>query len=202
LCHPARVVGDSQHTIQELVELANIERHKISPNLGPILLDDECQIRLSELGISERYIPAEEEIITLCYTNAPERGGTCDALRVKMCKENRKIMRKVAEVLDLGLAEIYVECIDINTPFSQSQAVILGANHRPSALLYEAPLNGKSRPVTKIIMKSFIFRHPLAYLHSLFSNKLTRLYKRTGIILILLALTYWFALTVQAMVLT
>jgi len=194
LCHPARVLGDGQHNIQELVELTNIKRKEINDYLGPIVLDEECQIRLKELGIDQRYVPAVGEVVVLCYTSNPTRGGSYESLGVKICKENRKTMIKIAEILHLGLVGIDVECTDINTPLSQSQGVILDVNHRPSMLIHEVPINGQPQYVTKNIMRSFIFRHPFSYLHSLYLNRsrATAFYIRVAIASLVSAAIYWF----------
>lgn len=178
LCHPAQVEGDGRHTIQELVEITNAKRKKISDYLGPIVLDEEAQIRLKEQGLDQRYIPAVGEVVVLCYTSNPTRGGSYESVNIKICKENRKIMTKVAAVLNLGLTGIDVECTDINTPISQSQGVILEVNHRPSMLIHENPIQGKSQPVTKKIMRTFILRHPFTYLRALYSNRPTAFYVR------------------------
>lgn len=195
LCHPARVVGDGKHNIQELIALTNIKRKEIDDYLGPIVLDEECQIRLSELGIDQSYIPASGELVVLCYTSNPTRGGSYESVGLKICKENRKIMTKIAAVLNLGLTGIDIECTDINTPISQSQGVILEVNHRPSMLIHEKPISGTPQPVTKKIMSTFIFRHPFTYLYALYSNRATALYLRAVIASLISATIYWFIVT-------
>lgn len=192
LCHPARVVGDGKHSIQELVESSNIKRKEISDSLGPIVLDDECRLRLKELGIDQRYIPASGEIIVLCYTSNPTRGGTYESRDVKICKENRQLMIRVASVLNLRLTGIDIECTDINIPFSLSQGVILDVNHRPSMLIHEIPLSGKPQFVTKKIMRSFIFHHPFMYVRSLYSNRSTSFCTRAMSVSFVAAIIYLF----------
>lgn len=192
LCHPARVLGDGQHTIQELIELTNVKRKEMSDSLGPIVLDEECLLRLKELGIDQRYIPASGETIVLCYTSNPTRGGSYESLDINICKENRKIITKVAKVLNLKLTGIDIECTDINIPFSLSQGVILDVNHRPSMLIHEVPISGKPQLVTKKIMKSFIFRHPFTYLYLLYSNRSTTFYIRALIASLVSVVIYWF----------
>lgn len=192
LCHPARVSGDGQHSIEELIVLTNAKRKEINEYLGPILIDEECQLRFRELGIDQTYIPNAGEVILLGYTSNPSRGGTYEALELKICKENRKLLIKVAELLHLGLTGIDIECSDINTPLSQSQGVILDVNHRPSMLIHEHPLSGKPQAVTKKIMRSFIFRHPFAYLISLYSNRRTSAYLRAVIVLFATTSIYYF----------
>jgi D-alanine-D-alanine ligase-like ATP-grasp enzyme len=156
-------------------------------------LDDECQLRLKELGIDHSYIPAAGETIVLCYTSNPTRGGSYESIDIKICKENRKIITRAVKVLNLTLAGIDIECTDINTPLSLSQGVILDVNHRPSMLIHELPINGKPQPVTKKIMKSFIFRHPFTYLYSLYSNRSTAFSMRALTVSLVAALIYWFA---------
>jgi hypothetical protein len=109
-----------------------------------------------------------------------------------MCKENRKLMTNVAKVLNLKLAGIDIECTDINTPLSLSQGVILDVNHRPSMVIHELPLIGTPQPVTKKIMRSFIFRHPFTYLYSLYSNETIAFYIRALTVSLSAAVIYWF----------
>lgn len=191
---PATVFGDGIHCIEELIDAENKQRKVINDFLGPIVLDDECAIKLKELGINKNYIPSVGEKIVLAYTSNATRGGTYKSLENHICKENRKLMIKVASILNLGLAGIDVECTDINTPISKSNGVVIEVNHRPSIRIHELPLTGKPHLVTKKIMRSFLYKHPVAYLHSLYNNKRLSIYLRTAIVLFILALSYWFTL--------
>jgi D-alanine-D-alanine ligase-like ATP-grasp enzyme len=192
LCHPATILGDGIHNIEELIKLTNMKRKEISTYLGPIILDEECQIRLKDLGVTTRHIPAAGEKMVLCYTSNPTRGGSYQSLGRAICKENRQMMTKIATVLNLGLTGIDVECTDINIPISQSQGVILDVNHPPSMLIHEVPMSGKPQSVTKKIMRSFIYRHPVAYFKLLLSNHSTGFYIRLAILTLVLSTIYWF----------
>lgn len=189
--YPARVVGDGVHNIEELAKLTNIRRKEINDFLGPIILDDECQIKLQELGINKDYIPKLGEILVLGYTSNATRGGTYESLAKNICKENRKLMIRVASLLNLGLTGIDVECANINIPITQSQGVIIEVNHRPSIRIHELPMSGVPHLVTKKIMRSFIFRHPFAYFYSLYSNKPTAFYMRSFILMSIMILMFW-----------
>ncbi len=190
--HPASIIGDGKHTVEELISLTNAARKKINDFLGPIVVDDECQIRLNELGIGVDYIPPIGKRIVLCYTSNATRGGTYESLGKQICKENRKLMVRVATVLNLGLAGIDVECADINKPIAGSNGVIIEVNHRPSIRIHEFPISGTPHLVTKEIMRSFIFRHPFAYLSALYSNKQSAFYIRLFILLSVIAVIYFF----------
>ncbi len=190
---PATVLGDGNHSIEQLVAIENKERKEISDFLGPIKLDNECTIKLKELNIDKEYIPSVGEKVVLAYTSNATRGGTYKSLGKQICKENSKLMVKVASVLNLGLAGIDLECTDINIPINQSNGVIIEVNHRPSIRIHELPLTGHPHLVTRKIMRSFIYRHPLAYLFSLYKNKHLSVFLRTATVLLFCGLIYlWF----------
>lgn len=188
--YPASVIGDGKHNLQQLIELTNIQRKKINDFLGAITLDDECRIKLNESGIGTGYVPAIGERVVLCYTSNATRGGTYESLGKQICKENRQLMIQVADVLNLGLAGIDVECADINEPIAKSNGVIIEVNHRPSIRIHEFPMSGTPHIVTRRIMRSFIFRHPFAYLHSLYLNKRTTFYVRIFILIGIIGVIY------------
>lgn len=175
---PASVVGDGIHTINELVVLTN-EQRKANNALGPIVIDEESHIRLRELGITADHIPLQGERVVLCYTSNATRGGLYKSLGTKICKKNRQLMIRVASTLNMTLTGIDVECTDINIPFELSKGVVIEVNQRPSVRIHELPISGKPVPVTRKIIRSFIYRHPFLYLHALYSNKRTAVYFRT-----------------------
>jgi D-alanine-D-alanine ligase-like ATP-grasp enzyme len=186
LRHPASVLGDGIHTIQELIELTNQKRKQSHAVLGPIVIDEECHIRLRELGIGVDYVPKAGEKVVLCYTSNATRGGTFESLGKMIGKENRKLMIRVAETLDLNLVGIDVECVDINVPIKSSKGVIIEVNHKPNIRIHEIPLCGHPTRVTQTIMRSLIYRHPFAYLYSLFTNQPTKLYLRVLILVVMI----------------
>jgi D-alanine-D-alanine ligase-like ATP-grasp enzyme len=193
LRQPASVIGDGTLNIEELINENNVRRKETYEFLGPIVLDDECQIRLKELGISADYIPAYGEEIVLCYTSNATRGGTYKSLGKQICKENRRLLVRVATVLNLGIAGIDVECKDINHPIEPSNGVIIEVNQRPSIRIHELPISGSAHFVTKEIMRSFIYRHPLSYLRALYSNKPTGFYIRTSLLISILGIIFFLA---------
>jgi len=178
---PASVIGDGRHTINELVELTNRER-QLNSALGPIKIDDECHIKLKELGIDADYIPPPGVRIVLCYTSNATRGGLYKSLGNKLCRKNRKLMIRVASLLNLNFTGIDVECSDINIPIESSGGVIIEVNHRPSIRIHEFPISGRPNYVTRKIARSFIYRHPFSYLYALYSKQPSAFYVRSFIL--------------------
>lgn len=186
----AHVVGDGSHTVQELIDLQNIIREQTSDMLAPIIIDNEVQIRLKELGIGLDYIPEKDQKITLCYVCNSSRGGTFEALGTKICKENKKLFVKAARVLNLNLVGFDVECVDINQPIEHTQGVIIEANANPSVRIHEQSITGKPHNVTKTILRSLIYRHPLSYLYNLYKNYPTAFYIRSFMFIVCIGIFY------------
>ena len=177
--YSAYVVGDGRHSITELVASANIKREQLNNELAPIVLDEECHIRLKELGLTPEYIPSPDERVQLCYTCNASRGGTYEALSTKLCEKNRQLFIHICTVLNLNIAGIDVECADLNRPITRSNGVIIEVNSSPSVRIHETPQSGKPIRVTQKVIRSIIYRHPLSYLNVLYKNKKTGPYIRS-----------------------
>lgn len=189
--YPASVCGDGLHNIRELIDLTNDKRSAISDTLAPIAVDEECCIRLNELGLDLSYIPKKNERITLAYTSNASRGGTYRSLENQICRENRQLLVQAAIELNLNLVGFDVQCSDINIPIEASQGVIIEANDGPSVRIHEYPIEGRPVRVTHKIIRSFIYRHPFSYLKILYKNPRTALYVRITILMLFLsALAY------------
>ncbi len=186
--YPAHVIGDGQHTLQELIDLSNIQRQKISDMLAPIVVDEEVQIRLKELGLTLNSIPYKGESITLCYVCNTSRGGTYEPLGKSICKENKRLLIRAAHTLNLNLVGFDIECVDINRPIETTAGVIIEANANPSVRIHELAITGGTpHIVTPTILRSLIYRHPLSYLWGLYKNKRTAFYVRSFILVIVAA---------------
>ncbi|MBA2710200.1 MAG: UDP-N-acetylmuramyl peptide synthase [Tatlockia sp.] len=188
--HPAHVIGDGHHNLQELIDLANQKRFETNDMLAPIVVDEECQIRLDELGIDLSYIPKPNEWLSLAYTCNASRGGTYKSLGKKsIAIENAKYLIRAAKELNLNLVGFDIQCKDINQPFSNTD-VIIEANDAPSIRIHESPMQGSAVWVSKQIIRSLIFRHPLSYLHALYKNQRVGLYIKSLLLALLLGLAY------------
>ncbi|HHF7345778.1 UDP-N-acetylmuramyl peptide synthase [Legionella feeleii] len=190
--YPSHIIGDGVHTVQQLIELTNIERTQISDAYGPITVDEECLIRLDELGITLDYIPFAGEWLTLGYTCNATRGGTYTSLGNKICKENRRLMATAAKALSLELVGFDIQCADINRPIQSTAGVIIEANAvGPSIRIHESPVSGIPVKVSKKIIRRLIYRHPLSYLAALYKNPRSGVYLRALILVAICGLGYY-----------
>ena len=190
--YPAHVIGDGTHTIIELIALSNIKRAQLTDELAPIIIDEECQIRLNELGITPEYIPTENERVVLYYTCNASRGGTYEALNTKLCKKSRQFFIKIASILNLNIAGIDVECLDVNSPNIHSESIIIEVNAGPSIRIHENAQSMKPNRVTKKMIRSIIYRHPLSFISLLYKNKQTAPYIRGFIVFFFFAVSCGF----------
>ncbi|MFA5960764.1 MAG: UDP-N-acetylmuramyl peptide synthase [Tatlockia sp.] len=184
----AHIIGDGVHTVQELIERANKER--LHDTLGPIVVDEECLIRMDELQLGlDDIIPAKEKV-TLNYTCNATRGGTYISLKIDLCKENRELLIAAARELNLKIVGFDIECQDINIPITTSGGVIIEANDVPSIRIHEYPMAGITVPISKKVMRSFIYKHPFAYLYLLYQHKHSARYVRMGIVALCMGMAY------------
>lgn len=188
--YPAQVLGNGQHNLTELIKSANILRQATNEVLAPIVLDEECHLRLQQLGITPDYVPRENERIVLCYTCNASRGGSFEAISTQMCKENRQLFLKATSLLNLNIAGVDVECTDLQTPITPANGVIIEINPSPSVRIHETPQRGKSNRVTLKVIRSIIYRHPLSYLHVLCKKKAASIYIRSFLALPVLMILY------------
>ncbi|KTC87400.1 MULTISPECIES: UDP-N-acetylmuramyl peptide synthase [Legionella] len=195
--YPAQVVGDGKHSLAQLVQSTNLQRAKLNDALGDIVIDEECRIKLQELKLDLDYIPQQDEQVFLAYTSNATRGGTFKSLGKQICKKNSLLLIRAAQALNLNIVGIDVECEDINVPMEGSRGVIIEMNNCPSIKIHEIPMSGPPNRVSKKIMRSFIYRHPLSYLAMLYINKRANFYIRGFVLAIFLGfiLSYLYNLT-------
>lgn len=165
----AYVIGDGQHSIQELIELKNELRNQLSATLtiSPLLYDKEYEICLhdQQLGLSD--IPPLHKKVRLSYTANTGRGGEIISHGEKIHPDNAKMLLGVMHALGLEYVALDVLCEDINTPFTPGKWFILETNPWGDTTIHEAPNQGEKAPVVKKVFKHLIRKHPFSYTYYL-----------------------------------
>jgi len=171
---PSQIVGDGKHNILELIDIENEKRVALQGQLNSfadLKIDEESKIILEELKLTPQDVPAEGVIIPLCYTCNLTRGGTIVSLGQQICKKNAKLACKAAKALSLNLVGLDLSCEDINIPVENSRGVFIEANYSPDITIHECQLAGESVQATKIMMRKFIYMHPLSYVVNYIKHK-------------------------------
>lgn len=182
---PAAVIGDGIHTIEELIQMQNMQRKELKKtvSLGLIKVDDEYRIRLKELNLSLKTIPKDKEQVRLCYTCNSTRGGTMVSLGKQICKENAKLLSAASRALNLKIVGFDVLCEDIMMPIETSRGIIVEANHNPDITIHESPMSGIKNQVSKPIIRHLLLKHPFHYMLKLVKDETIALYVKTSFVI-------------------
>lgn len=189
--YPAQVIGDGKHTIKELVEIENNKRTKLKDYLKPIVFDSEVLYRLHELDLTTETIIPKNETIFLSHTTNAARGGRSENISEYICKENKLLFKNILKILNLKIAGIDLECKNLATPIINQGGVIIEINSNPSMRIHEDNAYGKPINITKKLMLSFIFKHPISYINYLLTKTKIGEYLTMSILLILFICIYY-----------
>ncbi|CEG55861.1 hypothetical protein [Legionella fallonii] len=183
----AHLVGDGIHNVEELIEIRNAERIRLSKELtiSPLKFDIEHQNCLKEQGLSLQSIIPEGHKIRLGYTVNTGRDGDIFSLGKKIHPTNAKHLCQAAQVIGLNYVGFDVLCENINVPFRPNRWIIIEANYCADTTLHEIPNQGIRAVVTKKILKQLIYRHPLSYFYHLCLRSRLSIYFKSGMMTLL-----------------
>lgn len=157
---PPYVMGNGLDTISSLIKVENKRRENsasFTENIEPNIEMDYC---LNEQGLSLSAIPPKGTKVYLAHTVTTGRGATIVNSKVKICKENKGLLIKVARVLNLRLAGIDIICKDLSKPIVDTGGIIVEANYHPHTYLH-----AYDDMVAIKVMKYFIYKHPISYIY-------------------------------------
>jgi cyanophycin synthetase len=145
---PAHVVGDGQHTIKELIEVANRDPRRgkgHSRTLTRLPNDEATAAFLATSGLTCDSVPAEEEQVFLRATANLSTGGTSIDRTDEIHPDNVTACEMAAGVVGLDIAGIDVLSPDITVPFRENGAVIIEVNAAPGLRMHTHPTEGTPR---------------------------------------------------------
>ncbi|PJE07346.1 UDP-N-acetylmuramyl peptide synthase [Legionella sp.] len=194
----AKIVGNGQNSIAELIDLANEERARMNENekflaYNPMIVDEEYKNCLSDQGLDLDTVVPEGKTIQLCYTVNTGRGGDIFSHGKKIHPQNAKLLCQIAKKVGLNYVGLDVLCEDINQSFTSTKWLILEANFNPDITLHEVPPHGESVNVTRKVLKYLIFRHPFSYFSHLCAKGKTAIYLKVILVIALVLLLSFLA---------
>jgi cyanophycin synthetase len=152
---PAHVIGDGQHTIEELIAKANEDPRRgvgHTKMLTRIPTDSRALEHLARAGRKMHGVPAEGEMVTLAATANLSTGGTSIDRTDEMHPDNVTACEMAAGVIGLDIAGIDVLTPDISVPFRENKAVIIEVNAGPGIRMHTHPSEGRPRNVAAPIV--------------------------------------------------
>jgi len=152
---PGHVVGDGEHTIEQLVEIVNADpRRGIGHEkvLTRIELDHQA-LRLLELaGKTRDSVLAPGEILYLRSTGNLSTGGTAVDMTDVVHPDNREMATRAASAIGLDVAGIDFITADISRSYREVGGAICEVNAAPGFRMHVAPTEGTPRDVAGPVM--------------------------------------------------
>ncbi len=147
---PASVVGDGEHTVRELVDIANqdprrgIGHEKV---LTRIKLDEAAEKLVEAQGFALDEPPPLNTRVKLALTGNMSTGGTSIDRTFEAHPDNIEIAETAAQVVGLDVAGIDFICPDIATPVRETGGAIVEVNAAPGFRMHTHPTEGEPQYV-------------------------------------------------------
>jgi cyanophycin synthetase len=158
---PAHVVGDGNHTIAELIEIANKDPMRGEGHEKPltqIRIDEIMMAYLRKAGLSLSNVPPRVETVLLRESINLSTGGTAKDVTDIVHEEVREICERAARVVGMDICGVDLVTRDISAPVEQSGqgkpgGGIIELNAAPGLRMHLYPSEGKARDVGGAIIE-------------------------------------------------
>jgi cyanophycin synthetase len=158
---PGHVVGDGEHSIEELVDIVNqdprrgVGHEKV---LTRIEFDHQAERLLAKLGYDRRTVPAAGEVVYLRSTANLSTGGTAIDVTDSVHPDNRQMAIRAVKAIGLDIGGVDFLTRDISESYRDAGGGICEINAGPGFRMHVAPSEGKSRDVGGAVL-DMLFPH-------------------------------------------
>ena len=152
---PASVTADGEHTVRELVEIANSDtRRGIGHEkvLTRIKLDAAAEALVRAQGFELDKVPEAGAWIKLALTGNMSTGGTSIDRTIEAHPDNVEIAETAARIVGLDVAGIDFIAPDIATPVRETGGGIVEVNAAPGFRMHTHPTEGEPQYVAKPVI--------------------------------------------------
>jgi cyanophycin synthetase len=152
---PAHVVGDGQHTIEQLIEQTNQHPDRGNDHdkaLTSITLDTVLLEHLHQRGLSLAYRPQPGEVILLRECANLSTGGTARDVTELVHPEIAALCERAARVIGLDVCGLDLILEDIATPCQPGNGIV-EVNAVPGLRMHLSPSAGAPRDVGSAIIE-------------------------------------------------
>ena len=153
--NPAHVVGDGEHTIQQLIDTINEDPRRGYGHekvLTAIVVDDMTQSILDAEGYTLNTVLPEGQRLNLKDTANLSTGGTATDVTHKVHPEVEFMAQRVSKIIGLDICGIDVMTTDISLPLSETKGAVLEVNAAPGFRMHIAPTDGLPRNVAAPVL--------------------------------------------------
>ena len=152
---PAHVIGDGEHSVAELVEIANrdprrgIGHEKV---LTRVKVDESALDLLKKQGYAFDDVPQAEAVVKLAATGNMSTGGISIDRTWDAHEDNVEIAEEAAGVIGLDVAGIDFIAPDITLPVRETGGAIVEVNAAPGFRMHTHPTEGEPQYVAKHVV--------------------------------------------------
>jgi len=153
---PARVFGDGEKTIRELIDLENQNPLRKKGHTSPLTvinLNQGGKDYLKEQGFDFDSVLEKELEVRLLRNANLSTGGEAEDLTDQIPQENIQLFEEIAKALHANLVGIDIRADDISKPLSSKDYAVIEVNASPGIRMHHYPSKGKPQNIAKVIMK-------------------------------------------------
>ena len=152
---PGHVVGDGEHTIEQLVEQVNqdprrgVGHEKV---LTRLYFDHQAETLLARKGYTRETVPADGERVYLRSTGNLSTGGTATDLTDLVHPDNIEMAVRAVKAIGLDVGGVDFLTTDITESYKEIGGAICEVNAAPGFRMHMAPSEGRPRDVGGAVM--------------------------------------------------
>ncbi len=147
---PGHVVGDGEHTIEQLVEEVNrdprrgVGHEKV---LTRLLFDHQAETLLAAKGYTRDTVPGDGERVFLRSTGNLSTGGTATDMTDQVHPDNIEMAVRAVKAIGLDVGGVDFLSTDITESYKDVGGAICEVNAAPGFRMHMAPSEGRPRDV-------------------------------------------------------
>ena len=147
---PGHVVGDGEHSIEQLVNIVNedprrgVGHEKVLTRLE---FDHQAERLLAKLGYDRNTVPARDEVVYLRSTANLSTGGTAIDVTDIIHPDNREMAIRAIKAIGLDIGGVDFLTRDISESYRDAGGGICEVNAGPGFRMHVAPSEGTPRDV-------------------------------------------------------
>ncbi|MHA2090775.1 MAG: cyanophycin synthetase [Candidatus Kariarchaeaceae archaeon] len=152
---PAHVVGDGEHTVQQLIDVINkdprrgIGHEKV---LTQIYIDENTERLLADQNCTLIAIPEKGRFVQLKSTANLSTGGTSKDVTDIIHFDNIQLAERAVKTIGLDIAGVDIIAPEITSPIKSNGGVIIEVNAAPGFRMHLEPTEGTPRNVAKPVI--------------------------------------------------
>jgi cyanophycin synthetase len=152
---PAQVIGDGEHSVEQLVKIANKDPRRASghsASMTKLSLDPAADSMLAKQGLGRDSVPARGQAVLLRSNGNLSTGGSATDVTHIVHPRNAQVAELAAQIVNLDVAGVDVICKDITRPLGEQGGAIVEVNAAPGLRMHIEPASGIPRDVGEPIV--------------------------------------------------